>query len=348
MTLLRTLSLLLAVADGLTAITDKNIKNAVAAWLADSKKAEVTYGDISAWDVSRVTAMSQLFLFQDKFNADISKWDTSKVTSMPFMRAHSVANSFRRAPRRDPSARRFWGATAFNADISKWDTSKVTSMRMMFKDASAFDQDLLAWDTSKLKSVDDMFTGATKYKCADAQKRGKIFKSRVELRPGTSQTEGALSLFRFQEKSVTCLMGHPSDWDVSRVKDFSELFNIFSDWNVDISKWDTSSATSMRAMFYHSDAFSKTLLGWDTSKVTDMSEMFRGADVFSKGIDTWDTSRVTPPRPPCFYSASQFLGSGYYDEQHVPVRSQVQLRHQSLGHGEGDRSLSHVPSGVRV
>ena len=100
MTLLRILSLLLAVADGLTAITDDNLKDAVAAWLADSKKAETTYGDIGAWDVSRVTEMFQLFLFQGTFNADISKWDTSKVTSMPFMRAHSVANSFRRAPRR--------------------------------------------------------------------------------------------------------------------------------------------------------------------------------------------------------------------------------------------------------
>ena len=253
-----------------------------------------------------------------------------------------------RTAARDPSARRFWGATAFNADISKWDTAKVTSTRMMFKDASAFDQDLLAWDTSKLTSVDLMFDGAKKYKCADAQKRGKIFKSRDELRPGTSQHEGALSLFRDQGTEITCLMGDPSDWDVSRVKDFSELFRIFSDWNVDISKWDTSSATSMRAMFWHSEAFSKTLLGWDTSKVTDMSEMFRGADVFSEGIDSWDTSRVTPPRPPCFYSASQILGSGYYDEQHVPIRSQIQLRHQSLGHGEGDRSREHVPSGVRV
>ena len=131
MTLLRILSLLLAVADGLTAITDTNLKDAVAAWFADSKRAEVTYGDIRAWDVSRVTEMFQLFLFQDKFNADISKWDTSKVTSMPFMRAHSVANSFRRAPRRDPSARRFWGATAFNADISKWVTDEVTDMKQV-------------------------------------------------------------------------------------------------------------------------------------------------------------------------------------------------------------------------
>ena len=42
-------------------------------------------GDISKWDVSRVTTMEQMFSHASAFNGDISKWDVSRVTSMSWM-----------------------------------------------------------------------------------------------------------------------------------------------------------------------------------------------------------------------------------------------------------------------
>ena len=42
-------------------------------------------GTITAWDVSGVTDMENLFDEIMSFNADISKWDTSGVTDMRFM-----------------------------------------------------------------------------------------------------------------------------------------------------------------------------------------------------------------------------------------------------------------------
>jgi surface protein len=41
-------------------------------------------GDISKWDVSKVTDMSSMFEFSN-FNGDISAWDVSKVTDMKFI-----------------------------------------------------------------------------------------------------------------------------------------------------------------------------------------------------------------------------------------------------------------------
>ncbi len=64
-------------------------------------------GDISMWDVSKITTMEWAFLKAEAFNGDISKWDVSKVTSMK---------------------ETFCDAYAFNADISKWDVSKVVDM----------------------------------------------------------------------------------------------------------------------------------------------------------------------------------------------------------------------------
>ena len=41
-------------------------------------------GDISKWNVSKVTNMSNMFRYS-KFNGDISQWDVSKVTNMDNM-----------------------------------------------------------------------------------------------------------------------------------------------------------------------------------------------------------------------------------------------------------------------
>ena len=76
-------------------------------------------GDVSTWDVSRVTTMTGMFDDATAFNADISQWKTSNVINMEYL---------------------FNEATAFNADISRWDTSKVTTFGGMFTRASVFNQ----------------------------------------------------------------------------------------------------------------------------------------------------------------------------------------------------------------
>ena len=42
------------------------------------------YGNISLWNVSNVTDMSNMFYYSE-FNGDISKWDVSNVTNMNFI-----------------------------------------------------------------------------------------------------------------------------------------------------------------------------------------------------------------------------------------------------------------------
>ena len=83
-------------------------------------------GDISHWDTSSVTDMSNMFDRASAFNGDIGNWDTSSVTDM--------SNMFDRA-------------SAFNGDIGNWDTSSVTDMSNMFDSASNFNRDIGGWDT---------------------------------------------------------------------------------------------------------------------------------------------------------------------------------------------------------
>jgi surface protein len=75
--------------------------------------------DISSWDVSNVTTMSQMFQFS-AFNQDISTWDVSNVTTMY----------------------RMFRSTPFNQDISSWDVSNVT-------ECSGFSYNATAWTLPK-------------------------------------------------------------------------------------------------------------------------------------------------------------------------------------------------------
>ncbi|KAK7247689.1 hypothetical protein SO694_00124037 [Aureococcus anophagefferens] len=136
---------------------DQCLPTAVGDWVDNSGDAEVEYGPIDEWDVSKVTDMSNLFcvrqgwmdaeyyadnyedcvLTDDTFNEAIGAWDVSKVTNMRYA---------------------FYEAAAFDADIGAWDVSKVTDMEEMFYGAAAFDQDIGAWDTSSVRDMFEMFS----------------------------------------------------------------------------------------------------------------------------------------------------------------------------------------------
>merc|ERR1712178_469621 len=67
-------------------------------------------GDISKWDVSKVTDMTSMFDSARSFNGDISKWDVSSVTIMDKM---------------------FYNALSFaQALCGKWLTSKASKIDM--------------------------------------------------------------------------------------------------------------------------------------------------------------------------------------------------------------------------
>ena len=69
-----------------------------------------------AWDVSKVTIMSEMFTGVSNFNQPLNNWNVSKVKNMQSM---------------------FSSARSFNQDISNWDVSNVTNMRGMFFGATA-------------------------------------------------------------------------------------------------------------------------------------------------------------------------------------------------------------------
>src|SRR5574344_876257 len=149
-------------------------------------------GDISKWDTSKVTDMSDMFMYS-YFNQDISKWNTSNVKDMSKM----------------------FDGSDFNQDISKWNTSKVTNMRRMFAQ-SDFNQDISNWNVSNVKDMTDAFL-----KCqikADYKPQLKTNESRYSRSITESRNTNSYSSRRITESSSSKVQPKTKDELVEIIK----------------------------------------------------------------------------------------------------------------------------------
>ena len=253
--------------------TRDELKTAVDEWIANSTEANSTYGNISTWDTSLITDMSELFYYNETFNDDISQWDVSSVTTTEKM--FKFAQSFNR----DLSGwdvsnvvymnEMFYYATNFNQDIGYWDVSSVTDMEGMFFAATDFNQDLVSWDVSKVTDTNGMFFSATSF-------NGDI------SHWDTSNVTKLNSMFR----GASSFNQDISGWDVSGVNDWYGMNSMFygaESFNQDISSWDVSNVNNMYGMFYDAKSFNQDISNWDVSGSTNLNAMFEGADDLSDG-----------------------------------------------------------------
>ena len=103
-------------------------------------------GDLSAWDMSKVESMWDMFKDAEFNNASIANWDLSSMDNMETM---------------------FGGKNCkFNQDISSWDVSNVVNMQNLFKENQVFNQDLSGWDVSNVKCNLDFDTDSPNWEDA--------------------------------------------------------------------------------------------------------------------------------------------------------------------------------------
>jgi len=286
------------------------LKTAVRAWRESPLAAMRIYGDISSWDVSKITDMSNLFAgyTMEHFHiASLSLWDVSRVTTMEGMFADSIGSvdlSTWNIGQVVNMKAMFRNASGFDhSNFSNWDVSKVTNMEGMFEN-SAGNMELSKWDVSKVGQARGMFRHATGFRSLNV--------SKWNVRAITNMEE--MFAFSYGVKNLT-------EWDVSHVTNMHGMFRGASQCSskqhfpgceddddddddsdsaqilhcpeLDLSRWDVSKVTNMAGMFQ--DALTFNISGlhfWDVSKVTTMHSMFDGAESFNGNIDNWDVSKV--------------------------------------------------------
>ena len=203
--------------------TNNVLRRAVKDYIAggDRKQRIVDkYGEISNWDVSKVTNMWSLFA-ESSFNQPLNNWDVSNVTKMINM---------------------FQNATSFNQPLDKWNVSNVTNMSMMFLGATSFNQPLFQ-NVSNVADMSAMFERATSFN----QPLNNWNVSKVKEMYGM-----------FHEASS--FNQPLNEWNVSNVADMSAMFKWATSFNQSLDEWDVSNdVTSMVGMFHHASSFNQLL-----------------------------------------------------------------------------------------
>ena len=151
----------------ITATDAPNLTNVIDLSEAFKDAVALSDEDLSNWDVSDITNMTQIFYGCINFDGDVTSWDVGHTEDFSGMFAYSDFNQ-------DISGwnigafvsgsisteNMFLDNATFNQDLSSWDMSNVTNTNQMFRDAIAFDQDLSNWDISNIVSMADMFLDA--------------------------------------------------------------------------------------------------------------------------------------------------------------------------------------------
>jgi len=199
--------------------------------------------DISSWDVSNVTNMSNMVggaWREFHFNQDISKWDVSKVTNMSGM---------------------FNNAFLFNQDIGEWDVSQVADMSLLFgtdqyQYTSNFNQDIGSWDVSKVTNMSLMFSNS-------------LFNQDIGGWDVSNVTNMS-SMF----KDAEAFNKDIGSWDVSEVTNMGWLFKEATAFNQDIGDWDVTNVTIMGYMFHIAQLFNQDLTRWCVLNIPEEPDAF--------------------------------------------------------------------------
>lgn len=129
-------------------------------------------GDVSKWDVSKVTSMNHMFCGCKKFNCNLAEWNTENVTNMNAM--------FHECHEFEGKGLENWIVTNVETmeglfgycyeftgkEVEDWDIQNVESMIDMFYDCKNLNCNLDPWQTrfKKMPFLDDMFVGCHKMK----------------------------------------------------------------------------------------------------------------------------------------------------------------------------------------
>lgn len=265
-------------------------------------------GDISSWDVSNVTNMERMFYGAKLFNADISQWDVSRVLDMSGMfykcKTFNIDIGLWNVSNVLNMSRMFAYVNSFSFNLNQWDVSNVTSMSFMFSSINSFSHKL-CWNTISVNDTDKIFNNSSwsllQYPaCNILHDNDSINNAVVNYLSGNSSSYGPIEEWNMSNvRDMTNLFAgaHPfnsdiSQWNVSTVTNLKCIFCNASSFNGDISLWDVSSVLNMEAVFFNASSFNRDISQWNVSKVTTMQSMFRLSSFFNINISNWDVSNV--------------------------------------------------------
>ena len=271
----------------------------------DDPPAENKFPDISGWDVSSATSISNMFSSSDlSSGVDIDGWNVSQVTAMDgtFANlAHLDSNfdigSWTVSELRSAKAMFLW-ASDFDADISAWNVGKLVNANMMFKGAELFNKPLNGWNTENVEDMAEIFHMAWHFD-QDLHSWNTAKVTSLQHAFGGD----------VQNKKPVNFNGDVSSWNVSQVTDFSYCFS-YGPFDGDLEHWLPSAGVNFNYMFAGNTNFNTNgggALAWPMDNAQSTEHMFHGATGFNSDISSWNVAGVTSATS-MFQEATAFAG----------------------------------------
>jgi surface protein len=203
--------------------------------------------DLSNWDTSEVTDMTNMFQNCTVFNENIRSWNVKNDTPLTnmFSGASAMISKY-------IDVYGFGSATNnYTPNINFFNITKLTD--------TTIHQVVNEWSNN---SSQNQFTVGT----------NDPYYGKIE-HWDTSQVTDMSGLFL--EK--TGFNDNISNWNTSGVTDMSDMFHGCTNFNQNISNWDTSGVTNMSSMFQGCTKFDQNIRSWTVTNVTSFTNMFSGA-----------------------------------------------------------------------
>ncbi len=244
-------------------------------------------------DLSQVFDMESMFEGATSFNQDISEWVVSNVVNMRSMfrnaRAFNQWLDLWNVRMVVDMSSMFEGASSFNQPLNSWDVSSVIDMNSMFMDASSFNSDIRDWMPISVVNMSYMFafsdtfnTPVGAWDVASVTDMSFMFMNAASFNNGFNNIEVILSN-----------RDELNNWDTRSVVNMVGMFRGAFTFDQDIALWDVSFVRDMTDMFQNASAFSQSIRNWDVVSAISLSGMFDGAISFTADVSRWDVSSVT-------------------------------------------------------
>ena len=217
--------------------------------------------DVSEWDVSNVTNMEGIFNNCNVFDCDFSKWNTSNVENLNFA-FHKCYN--------------FKGN-----GLDNWNISNVKKMDFIFYECKNFTGKTIEnWNTLNIEHAWYAFAYCNNF-------NANLYKWKIN----NCEFIGGMffNCIKFEGNGL-------ENWNTSKIKSMSDIFNNCPKLKCNLSKWDVSNVTHMEGMFCGCSNIKCDLSNWNVSKCENFENMFEGCNIDNLNIDNWNVNPTSKTR----------------------------------------------------
>lgn len=286
--------------------------------------AEIFNQNITGWNVSNVTDMTQMFagcttydqpmdlwnvakvtefvgMFQNckMLNKSINAWVMTKATDLSYMFAGCTSYNQpmdRLRPAGNTAINASYmlqGCTSFNSPIAGFIQTNIKLLTSMLADCILFNQDMSGVSFGNNVDITGMFDGC------------KAFNGLLGSKWFDKTFAGVSTLFR-----GCTVFNQPIAKLKTASTNVSYLLASCPAFNQPMNDFEIAGKVNASSLFDGCTNFTSDLAGWDVSDLEEASRMFAGTASFDSELNWWCVSNI--PTEPADFATGSFLTSSHY------------------------------------